>query len=235
MSKIIVIDGTDGSGKKTQTEVLINRLNLEGKKTYNTSFPNYESPSSASVKMYLNGEISENSNDISAKAASVFFAQDRYITFYNSIKKYYEQLDYLILLDRYSSSNIIHQGAKIIIQNENENEEIIKQRLKEFIFWLDNFEHVDLGIPRADITIYLHVPAEYTLKLMENRNNEITGESKKDIHEADINHLKNAEKAGLMAAEILGWNVIECMSNDKMRTIENIHEEIYLKLKNKII
>lgn len=229
LAKIVVIDGTDGSGKQTQTEMLVNRLNKEGKKIYKTSFPNYESLSSGPVKMYLNGDITENPNEISAKIASQFFAIDRYITYKKEMKNYIENPDYKIVLDRYSSSNIIHQGSKILIENDGKSKEIIEAKLKEFITWLDNEEHEFYGIPRANITFYLHVPYEYSLKLMNERKNKITGESKKDIHEANNQHLINAEKAGMMAAKILNWQIIECIKDGEMRTIDDIHQEIYFK------
>lgn len=209
--------------------MLVEKLKAEGSKIYKTSFPNYDSLSSGPVKMYLNGEITEHSKDISARIASEFYAIDRYITYKREMKPYTEDPDYKIILDRYSSSNIIHQGAKILIENEGETEKVIEAKLKEFIKWLDNEEHEFYGIPRADITFYLHVPYEYSARLMEQRNNKITGESKKDIHEADQQHLRNAEKAGMMAAKILGWQIIECIKDDKMRTIDDIHEEIYSK------
>ena len=159
-AKIIVIDGTDGSGKATQTELLEKRLKEEGYKIFKTSFPNYESPSSELVKMYLKGEISNNASDILPKAASLFYAADRYITFKKVIEKIYDDESYIILLDRYTGSNVIHQGAKIL-QSNSENKE---EEYDEFVTWLDKLEHDDLKIPRADKTKLLHVQKEYTIK-----------------------------------------------------------------------
>ena len=228
--KIIVIEGTDGSGKQTQTKVLKERLEKCGCKVYTTSFPNYESDSSAAVRMYLNGNIKSNAKDITAKAASMFYAIDRYITFKKEIEPVYERKDSTILFDRWVSSNIIHQGAKLIENISDEEER--KQALEEFIKWLDSLEHEDLGIPRADTVIYLNVPLEYTIKLRQNRANKITGGEKQDIHESDNSHLKNASQSGMIAAKLLGWNVIECVKDDKMRSIEDISEQIWQIVNN---
>ena len=223
-SKIIVIEGTDGSGKATQTKLLNDALIKKGYTVYTTSFPNYESQSSSLVKMYLSGEISKNANDVSPKAASIFYASDRYITYKKEMKNVYEKGESIILLDRYVSSNILHQGSKIIKEGISKDENT--KNLSEIVSWLDNLEHNDLGIPRADIVIYLHVPVEYTIKLRKGRNNKFTGEEKQDIHESDVNHLKNAEMAGNIVSDMLGWKKIECISNEQMRTIEDISEEI---------
>lgn len=230
-SKIIVIEGTDGSGKQTQTRLLMERLEKEGYNMYTTSFPNYDSDSSALVKMYLGGYITPNANGVSAKAASVFYAADRYITYKQEIERKYEY-GKVMVFDRYVGSNIIHQGSKIISGISDENER--KEKLQEFIYWLDNLEHNDFEIPRADVTIYLRVPVEYTIKLREGRNNKFTGGEKQDIHEADTEHLRNASMSGMMAADILGWNVVECVNDGKMRTIEDIAEEVYNIVKNKM-
>ena len=229
--KIIVIEGTDGSGKQTQTAKLKQRLEQQGNLVYTTSFPNYKSDSSAAVRMYLNGEISKNANDVSAKAASIFYATDRYVTYMKEIKDVYTKKEKVILFDRWSTSNIIHQGGKLIcdVQNPDERE----QKLEHFITWLDNLEHEDFGVPRADVTIYLYVPLEYTIKLRENRANKITGGEKQDIHESDNNHLKNASEAGITAARLLGWEVIDCVADGKMRSIEDISEEIWQRIAKK--
>ncbi len=225
--KIIVIEGTDGSGKQTQAERLSERLKKEGYIVYSTSFPNYQSDSSAAVKMYLNGEIKNNASDISAKAASIFYATDRYITYKKEIEPIYNRKDSVIVFDRWVASNIIHQGAKLIANITDEVER--KRRLTEFITWLDSLEHEDFEVPRASKVIYLNVPLDYTIKLREKRANKITGSEKQDIHESDNSHLKNASESGMIASDILGWTVIECVKEDKMRSIEDISEEIWQK------
>lgn len=218
--KIIVIEGTDGSGKQTQAAMLKENLIAKGYTVYSSSFPNYGSDSSAAVRMYLNGEIKEKAEDVSAKAASILYAVDRYITYKKEMEEEYTSKDKVIVLDRYVASNIIHQGAKLI-KAEGE------AGFEEFINWLNKLEHEDFEIPKADITIYLNVPVDYTIKLRENRANKITGGEKQDIHEASESHLRDASKAGLTAAKLLNWNVIECVEDDAMRTIEDIAEEIW--------
>lgn len=227
--KIIVIEGTDGSGKQTQTERLKERLEKEGYKVYTTSFPNYQSDSSAAVRMYLNGEIKSNATDVSAKAASIFYATDRYITYKKEIEPVYEEGKHVIVLDRYVASNIIHQGAKLIATITDEEQR--KQELSEFIKWLDVIEQEDFGIPRADMVIYLKVPLDYTTALRAKRANKITGGEKQDIHESDNSHLKNASESGELASEILNWQVIDCVKNGEMRTIEDIADEIWERIK----
>lgn len=229
-SKIIVIEGTDGSGKATQTKLLKERLEKEGCKVFTTSFPKYESDSSALVKMYLNGQITEKANGVSAKAASVFYAADRYITYKKEMEEPYKSGEYIMLFDRYSGSNIIHQGANVI---SNINDETMKaEQLEYFIRWLYNFEHNDLGIPKPDAVIYLNVPVEYTEKLRKGRKNKSNGQEKQDILESDSAHLRNASKAGLMAADMLDWYVVECVKDDEMRTIADISEEVFNIVKN---
>ncbi len=223
--KIIVIEGTDGSGKQTQAKRLREKLTEAGYTVYASSFPNYESDSSAAVRMYLKGEIKEKAEDVSAKAASIFYAVDRYITYKKEMEAVHSSGEQVIILDRYVASNIIHQGAKLI-KSEGEH------GLHEFINWLSNLEHGDFGIPKADVTIYLNVPVDYTIKLRENRANKITGGEKQDIHEASESHLRDASMSGLTAAKLLGWNVIECVKDDTMRTIEDIAEEIWSVVEN---
>ena len=229
-SKIIVIEGTDGSGKATQTKILMERLEKEGCKVFTTSFPKYESDSSALVKMYLNGEITEKANGVSPKAASVFYAADRYITYKKEMEQLYNSGEYIMLFDRYSGSNIIHQGAKII--SRLANKKMAEMELQNFIMWLYDFEHRDLCIPQPDAVIYLNVPIEYTERLREGRKNKFSGEEKQDVHESDSSHLRNASKAGLMAADMLDWYVVECVKDDEMRTIEDISEEVFNIVKN---
>ena len=230
--KLIIIEsGSDASGKATQTKKLYERLIADGYNVRKVEYPNYDSESSALVKMYLRGEFGQNAQEVSPYIASTFYAADRYITYKQQIEKEYVDGKTMVF-DRYVGSNIIHQGSKVISDLSGEDEK--KEKLEQFITWLDNLEHNDFGIPRADVTIYLRVPVEYTIKLREGRNNKFTGGEKQDIHEADTNHLKNASMSGMMAANMLGWNVVECVKDDSMRTIDDIAEEVYNIVKNKI-
>jgi len=226
--KIIVVEGTDGSGKQTQAKLLKERLEKEGYTVYSTSFPNYPSDSSAAVRMYLNGQIKEEAKDVSAKAASAFYAVDRYITYKKEIEPIYKQGDCVIVFDRWVESNIIHQGAKLIadISTQHEREE----KLQEFITWLHNLEYVDFEVPNPNVTIYLNVPIDYTIELRKNRSNKITGGEKQDIHESDQKHLIDASTSGLLAAKTLNWQVVECVNDGKMRSIEDIAQEIWQRV-----
>ncbi len=229
MNKIFVIEGTDGSGKQTQTNLTYEKLQKDSIPVYRTSFPNYESNSSAAVKMYLQGEIAPNANDISERAASTFYAVDRYITYEKDLKKYYEDNKTVILLDRYVSSNLLHQGGKIIGRGDSYT------ILDEYQEWIENFEFNDMGIPRPTSVFFLYLPAEYSIAAMNTRKNKITNEDKKDIHESDFKHLENACKSGYYLAKKLGWNIIDCLDKDGNRkTPEEVNEEIYSILKNNL-
>lgn len=222
MEKLFVIEGTDGSGKQTQTEKLKTALKNIGYNTISVSFPNYESLSSGPVREYLNGNISPNANDVSAKAASAFYAIDRYITFKKEMESYYNDDNTIIVCDRYTQSNLIHQGSKIIAKKlDNSNEELDK-----FSNWLYNFEYGDLKLPKPTATIYLYVPTDFTMSLTKDRANKITNEAAKDIHEKDATHLYNAEKSGLYYAKSQGWHIIDCVKDGKMRSIPDISMEI---------
>lgn len=226
--KIIVIEGTDGSGKQTQAKMLRKRLVEQGYNVYATSFPNYPSESSAAVRMYLNGQIKEHATDVSAKAASTFYAIDRYITYKRDIEHIYTKQERVIVFDRWVESNIIHQGAKLISDISDATER--QEKLKEFVNWLYALEYIDLEVPKPDVIIYLNVPVEYTMTLRKDRANKITGGEKQDIHEADKKHLIDASESGMIAANTLNWQVIECVKDGKMRTIEDIAEEIWQRV-----
>lgn len=226
--KIIVIEGTDGSGKQTQAKLLRERLEGEGYTVYSTSFPNYPSDSSAAVRMYLNGQIKSEAKDVSAKAASTFYAVDRYITYKKEIEPIHKQGESVIVFDRWVESNIIHQGAKFIADKPCEPER--SESLVDFITWLHGLEYADFEVPKPDVTIYLNVPVDYTITLRKNRANKITGGEKQDIHEADERHLIDASMTGMLAAKTLSWEVIECVKDGNMRTIQDIAEEIWQRV-----
>lgn len=210
---IIVIDGTDGCGKKTQTDLLFETLKKSGKKVLKQSFPNYESNSSWPVKMYLSGELGKNANDLDAYQASSFFAVDRLCT-WQKLKDFYESGGILIF-DRYVQANMIHQTGKIKDKTERD----------KFLDWLDNFEFETLKLPRADVVLFLDMPPEFSMKLAAERS-ELKNGQKHDIHEEDKDHLINAYHAGKYVAEKFGYKIIPCVENGKIKTIEEIHNEI---------
>ena len=223
MGKLFVIDGTDGSGKQTQLEKLKQRLTQEKIEFKSVSFPNYESPSSSLVKIYLNGELSEDPKEISPYIASTFYAADRYITFKKEYEEYYKNGG-IILADRYTTSNMVHQAGKIKDDKERE----------KFLNWLWDFEFNLYGLPVPTEVFFLNMPTEYAIKLMENRKNKITKEEKKDIHERSPEHLKDAYEEACKLSKKYNWKEIKCVKDGKIRSIEDIHEEIYQELKNKI-
>ena len=219
--KLFVIDGTDGSGKQTQFQKLQERLDKEGIEFKTVSFPNYDSPSSSLVKMYLSGEFGKNAKDVSPYIASTFYAADRYATFQKEYKEYYENGG-IILADRYTTANMVHQAGKIDDEEERE----------KFLNWLWDFEFNLYGLPEPTEVFFLNMPVEKSLELMKNRENKFTNQAQKDIHESDVNHLKDAHRAACYVAKKYNWFEINCVdSNDNIRTIEDIHEEIFNEIK----
>ena len=223
MGKLFVIDGTDGSGKQTQFKKLQERLTKEGIDYKTVSFPNYDSPSSSLVKMYLAGEFDENAKQVSPYIASTFYAADRYATFKKELEEYYNNGG-TILADRYTTANMIHQAGKI--QDKNER--------KKLLDWIWDFEFNLYGLPVPSEVFLLKMPPEVSIELMKDRENKFTHEAAKDIHERDKNHLIDAYNAACDVAKDYGWFTIECVKDGKIRTIEDIHEEIYKELKNKL-
>lgn len=213
MGKLIVIEGTDGSGKSTQFRLLTQRLEDEGKKFQKLVFPQYGEESSALIRMYLAGQFGSRPSDVNAYAASAFYAVDRYASYKKVWGQWYENGG-LVLSDRYTTSNAVHQASKEP-----------GDRQGAFLQWLYEFEYEKLGLPRPDLTIYLDVPTEYTEMLM--RSREAATGTQADIHEQDLSYLATCRRTGRAAAEFYGWTVIQCVREGKMRSIEDIHEEIY--------
>ena len=223
MGKLFVIDGTDGSGKQTQFEKLKERLNKDGIEYRTVSFPNYDSPSSSLVKMYLSGEFGTNAQEISPYIASTFYAADRYATFQTGYKKYYEDGG-IILADRYTTANMVHQAGKIKDKEERD----------KFLKWLWDFEFKLYGLPVPTEVFFLNMPTEKALELMKDRKNKFDENAKKDIHESNETHIKDAYKAACDVAKDYNWFEIKCMRDNKLRTIDDIHEEIYEEVKKHI-
>ena len=223
--KLFVIDGTDGSGKQTQFNKLKERLDQENIDYKTVSFPNYDSPSASLVKMYLSGEFGKNAKDVSPYIASTFYAADRYATFKKEYEEYYNNGG-IILADRCTTANMVHQAGKI----DN------KEELEKFLDWLWDFEFNLYGLPVPTEVFFLNMPVEKSLELIKDRDNKFTNTAQKDIHESDVNHLKDAHKAACYVAKKYNWYEINCVdSNNNIRTIEDIHEEIYRELSKTII
>ena len=223
MGKLFVIDGTDGSGKQTQFTKLQERLTKDGIEYKTVSFPNYDSPSSSLVKMYLSGEFGSNAKDVSPYIASTFYAVDRYATFKTGYKEYYDNGG-IILADRYTTANMVHQAGKIYDKAER----------KKFLDWLWDYEFNLYGLPVPTEVFFLNMPVEKAMELMKNRENKFTKQQEKDIHERDKNHLIDAHSAACDVAKDYNWFEINCVKDDKIRTIEDIHEEIYEEIRKHI-
>ena len=216
MGKLFVIDGTDGSGKQTQFELLKKHLTEDGIEYRTVSFPNYDSPSSSLVKMYLSGEFGENAKEVSPYIASTFYAADRYATFKKELKEYYDKGG-IILADRYTTANMVHQAGKIIDETERE----------KFLNWLFDLEFNIYGLPVPTEVFFLNMPPKKVEELIKNRENKFTHNDKKDIHERDSKHLEDSYNAACSLVGKYDWNEIKCVRNDEIRTREDIHGEIY--------
>ncbi len=213
MGKLIVLEGTDGSGKSTQFRLLAQALEQAHHPFQKIVFPQYTEPSSALIRMYLGGEFGTHPEDVNAYAASSFYAVDRYASYKKVWGKFYEGGG-LVIADRYTTSNAVHQAAK-------EPEE----RRAAFLNWLYTFEYEHLGLPRPNLVLYLDVPTDFTQTLL--RGREAATNTHADIHEADGAYLAQCRRMGKAAAAHYGWKVISCVCNGAMRSIEDIHEEIY--------
>lgn len=210
--KLITLEGLDGSGKGTQAALLKEALLKLRLPLKTVSFPDYSHPSSALVKMYLNGEFGSRPGDVNAYAASSFYAVDRYASFRKYWKEEYESGTW-ILADRYTTSNMVYQLTKLPAGE-----------WEEFLSWVEDFEYGKLALPRPDITVYLDMPPEVSQELLSSRYK--GDEKKKDIHESNLEYLSRCRESARYAAEKMGWRVINCAEGGLPRPVEDIHREI---------
>ncbi len=220
MSKLITIEGIDGAGKETQSKLLYQRLQAENIAVKLVSFPAYDSDSSALVKMYLAGKFGHNANDVSAYQASVLFAIDRFASFKTNWQEFYQQGG-IVIADRYTTANMIHQGGKIA--------DLVER--KAFLDWLDEFEYNLMALPRPDLTLFLDVDPETSRRLTAERQNKSDASIAKDIHEKDNTHLTQSYLAAKQLAKTYDWRVIDCLSDGKLKSIEQIASEIWTQVK----
>ena len=211
--KLIVFEGIDGSGKSTQYKNLCARMEREGITYNHIVFPRYDKDSSALIRMYLGGEFGAHPSDVNAYAASTFYAVDRFASYRTDWGDIYENGG-LILSDRYTSSNAVHQGSKL---EESE--------LPAFFSWLADLEYVKMGLPKPDLVIYLDVDIETSLARMQRRREET--DTKADIHESDTDYLRRCLRTADIAADFFGWTRIAQIENGAERSIEAINDEIY--------
>lgn len=213
--KLIVIDGTDGSGKGTQTEKLVERLKNEGHSVFMLDFPQYGERSAAMVEDYLNGKFGS-AEEVGPYRASIFYACDRFAI----SKEVEERLNRgeIVISNRYVSANMGHQAGKIEGDEDKDR----------FLDWLKDLEYNIFGIPEPDFQILLYADPAVAQKLVDQKGaRDYVGGEKRDIHEADINHLNNASGAFLYCANKFDWSVIECSPGGEMRSIDEIHEDVY--------
>ena len=211
--KLIVFEGIDGSGKSTQYKLLCDRCREQGISFENIVFPRYQEPSSALIRMYLNGAFGENPADVNAYAASTFYAVDRYASYVTDWGNYYREGG-IILSDRYTTSNAVHQGSKVA-----------EERLGDFFDWLYDLEYTRMGLPKPDLVLYLDVDVETSLERMAQRR--AADGSKADIHEKDSAYLEKCLRLGHKAAAHYGWTVIPFKDGDRMLGLEEKQEMIF--------
>jgi dTMP kinase len=224
--KLIVIDGTDGSGKATQVDLLINRLKNDGREVRMVDFPEYYKNFFGDFIGHCLAEQYYNFVHVHPKIASVLYAADRFES-KEKIELWLKK-GYVVIANRYVSANQIHQGGKI---------SNLRKR-QDFLRWLDDMEFRVFGIPRPNIIFYLNVPLTFNNKLLKERNKKTSRvylRRKEDVHERDVDFMKNSYKSAMWLAKTqAGWNKIDCVEKNKMRDRENIHEEIYVKVKKVI-
>ncbi|MDD5857892.1 MAG: thymidylate kinase [bacterium] len=222
MGKLIIFEGLDGSGKGTQTELACQSLRQKGYDPLKITFPDYESESSALVKMYLSGQFGQKPDDVNAYAASTFYAVDRYASYKTNWGAAYRS-NSLIISDRYTTSNAVHQCSKLPPMHWD-----------GFLEWLFDFEYKKLGLPAPDAVIYLAVDPDVSQRLITERYN--GDQTKMDIQEKDTEYLARSRAAAEYCARKLGWKRIECTTVadgvKTIRSVEDIHAEVLAYLES---
>lgn len=208
MGMLIVLEGSDGSGKATQTTRLFERLRNLRVQVLRVSFPNYESESSALIKMYLRGDFGGSAEDVNPYAAATFYAVDRFASF-QTWKDFYDAGG-VILADRYTGSNMAHQSAKIRRKADRE----------KFLNWLDDFEYKKLQLPRPDMTIFLDMPPTIAAMLRRQRGRE-------DIHESDAAYMIKSYNAYTEIAKKFKWKIVNCSAGNFAKSAIDIHDEVF--------
>lgn len=211
--KLIVFEGTDGSGKATQSRLLCERLARENIPYQHINFPRYGKPSAAMVQEYLDGNLGKHPGDVNAYAASLFYAMDRYASYKQDWGPFYEAGG-LVVADRYTTSNAVHQASKLLPGER-----------KGFLRWLFDTEYRLMGLPEPDLVLYLDMPTEITEKMM--RQREAATGTHADIHEQDETYLKNCRAAAQEIVRDCGWTVIRCARDGGPRSIEDIAAEVW--------
>lgn len=216
MGKLIVFEGTDGSGKATQTRLLAERLRQSGRELRQITFPRYDNDSSALIRMYLGGDFGTEPDAVNAYAASTFYAVDRYASYKQDWGRFYEAGG-LVVADRYTTSNAVHQASKLP-----------QAERKPFLDWLFHFEYELLGLPRPDVVFYLDIPTEITGEMR--RRREAATHTSADIHERDEAYLRRCRENAAQVARLCGWQRIDCVREGRLLSVEEIHAEVLRRL-----
>lgn len=221
--KIFVFEGSDCSGKQTQSEAIYKRMKNEGYNVRMITFPNYDSKSSGPVKMYLGKELGNEVHSISPRQASILYSADRVCSYLRNWKEFYESGG-IIIMDRYVTSNIVHQAAKI----DNIDDKM------DFVKWCLDLEYNELELPIPDEVFFLNMPPKFSQLLNEKRKNKISGSIVKDLHESNSEFLKDSYNNAFFISKYLKWNVIDCVKDNELRSINDIHNDIYKELQSKL-
>lgn len=212
--KLIVFEGTDGSGKATQAKLLCETLAQRGLAYREIDFPRYGNPFAEPANLYLHGALGSHPGDVNAYAASVLYAVDRFASYKEDWGRFYEEGG-IVVANRYTTSNAVHQTVKCPPQERG-----------DFLRWLDDFEHTKLGLPRPDLVLYLDMPTDQAAALL--RRREADTHTRADIHELDTAYLASCRESALQAVDLLGWKVIPCVdASGALRPVESIQEEVW--------
>ena len=212
--KLIVFEGTDGSGKATQAKLLCETLAQRGIAYREIDFPRYGNPFAEPANLYLHGALGNRPGDVNAYAASVLYAVDRFASYKEDWGGFYEEGG-IVVANRYTTSNAVHQAVKCTPEDRG-----------DFLRWLDDFEHNKMGLPRPDLVLYLDMPPAQAVQLL--RSREASTHTSADIHELDTGYLAACRDCALLAAQLLNLKVVPCVdSQGSLRSIEEIHQEIW--------
>ena len=210
--RLIVFEGTDGSGKATQSRLLCEHLQRESIPYKNITFPRYGKPSAAMVQEYLDGNLGRHPGDVNAYAASLMFSMDRYASYKQDWGAFYEAGG-LVIADRYTTSNAVHQASKLPPEERT-----------VFLNWLFELEYGKLGLPKPDLVLFLSLPLDLSQKLLSKRYD--GDAAKKDIHEADLSYLEQCNRAAAYAGAKLGWQFVEVSDGAHLYPIEQIRDDL---------
>ncbi len=220
--KLIIIEGSDGSGKQTQAERLYSRLKAEDYRVQKVDYPDYQSESSALIRMYLGGQFGNDPDAVNAYAASAFYAVDRYASYKRKWQEFYYNGG-IVIADRYTTSNMVYQAVKLVSQQEKES----------FLQWLWDLEFNKFALPVPDAVYFLDMPPAYFRRLIDERAGKTAG--KQDIHECNQDYLVNCYNSYHNIAAKYGWHKINCVNGELLKSIDEIHAEVYKSVMDTVI